>query len=67
MTVPGLSIFSVVLLVLIQNPDAIGRIVDDLRRAVKLAAPWVKQSPCKIGEGAAAAATAFQHRRLLRV
>jgi uncharacterized membrane protein len=25
--------------VLIQNPDAIGRIVDDLRRAVKLAAP----------------------------
>jgi uncharacterized membrane protein len=28
--------------VLIQNPDAIGRIVDDLRRAVKLAAPYSK-------------------------
>src|SRR5277367_5942857 len=28
--------------VLIQNPDAIGRIVDDLRRAVKLAAPYRK-------------------------
>jgi uncharacterized membrane protein len=26
--------------VLIQNPDAIGRIVDDLRRAVELAAPY---------------------------
>src|SRR5260370_27514670 len=28
--------------VLIQNPDAIGRIVDDLRRAVELAAPYSK-------------------------
>jgi uncharacterized membrane protein len=28
--------------VLIQNPDAIGRIVDDLRRAVELAAPYGK-------------------------
>jgi uncharacterized membrane protein len=31
--------------VLIQNPDAIGRIVDDLRRAVKLAAPYSKSEP----------------------
>jgi uncharacterized membrane protein len=31
--------------VLIQNPDAIGRIVDDLRRAVKLAAPYRKSKP----------------------
>jgi uncharacterized membrane protein len=30
--------------VLIQNPDAIGRIVDDLRRAVKLAAPYSKSN-----------------------
>jgi uncharacterized membrane protein len=31
--------------VLIQNPDAIGRIVDDLRRAVGLAAPYSKSEP----------------------
>jgi uncharacterized membrane protein len=31
--------------VLIQNPDAIGRIVDDLRRAVKLAAPYSTSEP----------------------
>jgi uncharacterized membrane protein len=31
--------------VLIQNPDAIGRIVDDLRRAVELAAPYSKSGP----------------------
>src|SRR5580704_385094 len=31
--------------VLIQNPDAIGRIVDDLRRAVELAAPNSKGEP----------------------
>src|SRR5271155_3856711 len=31
--------------VLIQNPDAIGRIVDDLRRAVELAAPYSKSEP----------------------
>jgi uncharacterized membrane protein len=31
--------------VLIQNPDAIGRIVDDLRRAVKLAAPESTSEP----------------------
>jgi uncharacterized membrane protein len=30
---------------LIQNPDAIGRIVDDLRRAVKLAAPYSTSEP----------------------
>jgi uncharacterized membrane protein len=31
--------------VLIQNPDAIGRIVDDLRHAVKLAAPYSMSEP----------------------
>jgi uncharacterized membrane protein len=31
--------------VLIQNPDAIGRIVDDLRRAVKLAGPYSTSEP----------------------
>src|SRR3984885_2026085 len=31
--------------VLIQNPDAIGRIVDDLRRAVKLAVPYSTSEP----------------------
>jgi uncharacterized membrane protein len=31
--------------VLIQNPDAIGRIVDDLRHAVELAAPYSKSQP----------------------
>jgi uncharacterized membrane protein len=30
---------------LIQNPDAIGRIVDDLRRAAKLAAPYSTSEP----------------------
>jgi uncharacterized membrane protein len=31
--------------VLIQNPDAIGRIVDDLRHAVELAAPYGRSEP----------------------
>jgi uncharacterized membrane protein len=31
--------------VLIQNPDAIGRIVDDLRHAVELAAPYSRSEP----------------------
>src|SRR6202041_4129258 len=34
--------------VLIQNPDAIGRIVDDLRRAVNIAVPYsISESPEK--------------------